>query len=250
MAYASDVFQADADGYDQTRRRLIPPYECFYKAAVDALDLGARPPKRVLDLGAGTGLLSERIMMAHPQAQLTLLDGAPAMLEQASKRLGSNVRCVVADLADPLPDGEWDAIVSALAIHHLDDQGKRALFTRIHEALPPDGIFVNAEQIAGPTAHLEQAYHRWHREAAARLGCEPELWLQAQRRMSLDRCSDLESQMVWLREAGFPHVDCLFKRYRFAVIYARRAQLTETPEACLSGTAEPRGGQQAASGQK
>ena len=66
---------------------------------------------------------------AHPAARLTLVDGAGAMLERARERLGdAAAELVVADLADPLPTGPWDGVVSALAIHHLDDPGKRALF--------------------------------------------------------------------------------------------------------------------------
>lgn len=58
---------------------------------------------------------------------------------------------MICDLADPLPTPRpWDAIVSALAIHHLDDAAKRELFARVHAALAPGGMFVNAEQVAGP----------------------------------------------------------------------------------------------------
>jgi cyclopropane fatty-acyl-phospholipid synthase-like methyltransferase len=44
---------------------------------------------------------------------------------------------------------DFDAIVSALAIHHLEDAEKRSLFARIHERLRPGGVFVNAEQVVG-----------------------------------------------------------------------------------------------------
>jgi tRNA (cmo5U34)-methyltransferase len=40
--------------------------------------------------------------------------------------------------------------------------------------------------------------------------------------MAHDRCSDVESQLRWLREAGFDAADCLFKDHRFAVLVARR----------------------------
>ena len=89
----------------------------------------------MLDLGAGTGLLAGSVSEAFPAAQLTLLDGAAAMLAQARERLGERASYVVGDLADPLPEGPWDAIVSALAIHHLDDPGKRDLFARVRAAL-------------------------------------------------------------------------------------------------------------------
>src|SRR3954468_16182178 len=159
---AVTAFSRHAPGYDDPRRRLVPPFEAFYGTAVDALGLGARPPQRVLDLGAGTGLLSEAVLAAHPEAHVTLLDGAAPMLDQARARLGARAGYVVGDLDEALPAGSWDAGVSALAIHHVDDAGKRALFGRVHDALEPGGVFVNAEQVAGPTAFLDAHLRAWH----------------------------------------------------------------------------------------
>ena len=152
MTDATDTFGAHAAHYDEQRRRLIPSYDAFYGAAVRALGLVAAPgPARILDLGAGTGLLSRHVLDAYPGAHVTLLDGAPAMLDQARAALGDRHDYVVGDLNDPLPGDGYNAVVSALAIHHVDDAAKRALFARVHEALVPGGVFVNAEHVAGST---------------------------------------------------------------------------------------------------
>ena len=39
----------------------------------------------------------------------------------------------LARMEDPLPDGPWDLVISVLAVHHLDDDGKRDLFRRVRE---------------------------------------------------------------------------------------------------------------------
>jgi tRNA (cmo5U34)-methyltransferase len=176
----------------------------------------------VLDLGAGTGLLAARVLAAHPAAEVVLLDGAPAMLDQARAALGDRARYVTGDLSGPLPEGPWDGIVSALAIHHLADEEKAALFARAHEALVPGGIFVNAEQVAGPTPWLTGVYERHHEQAARALGATDEEWEGALERMRHDRCASVEQQLGWLREAGFADADCLFQDHRFAVLVARR----------------------------
>jgi tRNA (cmo5U34)-methyltransferase len=145
------------------------------------------------------------------------------MLEGARGRLGDGPALHVADLRDPLPPGPFDAVVSALAIHHLDDADKRALFARVHDALAPGGVFVNAEQVAGPTPALDAAYRARHEAAARALGTDDEEWAGALERMREDRCADVASQLGWLREAGFAVADCLFKDHRFAVLVALRA---------------------------
>lgn len=220
---ASAVFNAQAPSYEAERRRLIPPYDAFYGTAVAALELTGRPLRRVLDLGAGTGLLARRVAKAHPDAELTLLDGAPAMLEQAKVALGGRGEYLVAELADPLPAGPWDAVVSALAIHHLDDPGKRALFAEVHAVLAPGGVFVNAEQVAGRTAFFEEVYAAWHEREARTAGATPAQWSASHARKQLDRCASVEHQLEWLRAAGFADADCLFSDHCFAVLVARRA---------------------------
>ena len=221
---AHEVFDRQAGGYDALRRRLIPPYDDFYGTAVAALDLAARPLRRILDLGAGTGLLARRVRAARSEAELVLLDAAPAMLEQARASLGDRADYRVGDLADPLPPGPWDAVVSALAVHHLDDPGKRALFrARARGARARRRV---RERRAGGRAHRP----RWTpptvpgtRERALALGASEHDWLEAEERMAYDRCASVEAQLGWLRDAGFADADCLFKDRCFAVLVGLRA---------------------------
>lgn len=219
---AARTFSAHAAGYDAVRRRLVPPFDAFYATAVAALELAGEPLTRVLDLGAGTGLLAAQVLAARPSADVVLLDGAPAMLDRAREALGDRAGYVAADLAEPLPAGPWDAVVSALAIHHLDDAGKAALFGRVRAALREGGIFVNAEQVAGPTPWLDRVYRDRHEAAARTLGATDAEWAGALERMAHDRCASVEWHLEALREAGFADADCLFKDHRFAVIVARR----------------------------
>lgn len=223
MTDAIGTFDRQARDYEQQRRLLIPPYDSFYDTAIDALALAGRPLKRVLDLGAGTGLLARRVAQSFPDAELTLLDGAPAMLEQARAVLGDRARYLVGDLTESLPDGPWDAVVSALAIHHLDDEGKRELFTRLRDALAPGGVFVNAEQVAAPTPLLRDRYATWHETGARAAGATAEQWAASVDRMRFDRWATVEQQLDWLRAAGFSDADCLFKDHCFAVLVARHS---------------------------
>jgi tRNA (cmo5U34)-methyltransferase len=214
-----EIFRAHAGEYDGLRRRLVPSFDPLYQAAVRLLE----DPRRVLDLGAGTGLLSRFVIDAHPEARIVLVDGAREMLALAGGALGESVESIhVQDLTDPLPEGPFDAVVSAFAIHHLHDPAKADLYARILGVLERGAIFVNAEQVAGPTPALDALYLRWHEEDSRALGTTSEEWAQARHRMRLDRSAPVETQLEWLRRAGFANVDCPWRTGRFAVLSGRR----------------------------
>ena len=224
MPDATTLFAAHAATYDAARRALIPPFDRFYGAAVQALELAGTPMDRVLDLGAGTGLLSGMVAAAHPGAELVLVDGAPAMLDRARERLRGHPAAtyVVADLRDALPPGPFDAVVSALAIHHLPDADKRQLLGRILATLRPGGVFSWAEQVAGPTPDLERRYvERWIARCRA-AGVGEDALRESLDRQKVDLHLPEGPQLAWLTEAGFATVDLAFKDERFAVLVAVR----------------------------
>jgi tRNA (cmo5U34)-methyltransferase len=219
---ASAAFSAHAGEYTSLRRRLVPGFDAFYGAAVAALGpLAEGALERILDLGAGTGLLTAAVADAYPDARFELLDGSPEMLAEAQQRLGERVVAVhVKDMAGELPAGPFDAVVSALAIHHLEDDDKRLLFQQVHDVLRPGGVFVNAEQVLGPTPELAELYvEKWQRMCRELGASDDELAASLQRRRH-DRCADVESQLQWLRAAGFASADCVYKYWEEAVLVA------------------------------
>lgn len=216
------MFNREAASY--SRRRLVPCFDAFYGSAVRALELIPGSPRAVLDLGCGTGALAAEIAAAHPAARFTLLDGAQGMIEQAQRTLDGHVEAaLVQDFAAPLPAGPFCAVVSALAIHHLDDAGKASLYRRAFDVLKPGGVLVNAEQILGATPALDALLWRWHEREARALGATDAEWGAAVERMDHDRCATLEANLGMLRDAGFEDVSAHFADGRFAVLAGRRA---------------------------
>ena len=213
------VFAAHADDYEVQRRRLVPCFDELYGTAVSVIGLREGPVRRVLDLGAGTGLLSAAVLARYPDVELVLVDGAAEMLDQARARLPvRSTTTVVADLRDTLPDGPFDAIVSALAIHHLEDPDKRYLFARVHDALRAGGVFVNAEHVAGRSPWLAGTYRSIWREACRAAGASEGEIAGAEARMRTDRCAEVATQLDWMRAAGLQDCDCFFKQLHFAVL--------------------------------
>jgi tRNA (cmo5U34)-methyltransferase len=219
------VFAAHAADYDAQRRRLVPCFDELYGTAVEVVGLCGGPVRRVLDLGAGTGLMSAAVLARHPDAELVLVDGAGEMLEQARERLPEqSSTTVVADLREALPDGPFDAVVSALAIHHLEDPDKRDLFARVCQALRPGGVFVNAEHVTGPSRWLADTYRSMWRRACGAAGAGEQEIVDAEGRMRSDRCVEVPTQLAWMSDAGLQDCDCFFKQLHFAVLAGWRAE--------------------------
>ena len=219
------AFDGAAASYDALRRQLIPCFDGFYGAAVDLAATAPGPAPRILDLGAGTGLLAELILRRVAGAQLTLLDLSEAMLAHARARFADAAAPVdirVGDHASADLGGPWDAIVSALSIHHLPDAEKRRLYGRAFAALAPGGVFVNADNVTSEDPAV-QARDRAAWIAAIRASGLGEAELAAAlERTKVDILAPLQPQLDWLRAAGFAEVDCTYKWRQFAVFSGRR----------------------------
>lgn len=218
----AETFSRHAARYDAARRRLIPGFDDFYGTALDVLD-DLPEAARVLELGAGTGLFSALLLARRPLARLHLTDASAGMLDRARERLAgaAAVSFAVADMETADPGGHWDAVISALAIHHLDHDAKRRLFGRIRGALVPGGWFVNAEQVIAPDAESEaRQLRRWYDRIRA-AGLDEDEVAAATERMQHDISASVKDQLAWLRDAGFSQVDCPYRNGRFAVLCGR-----------------------------
>jgi len=216
-----EIFDITASTYDADRAKLIPCYDAFYRRTTDLIPAAAM---RILDLGAGTGLLATFVRSWYPQAHIHLMDVSEPMLACARTRLGDdrNVTFEVADYMTAALPAEQDAIVSALSIHHLTDPDKRALFAKIFAALRPGGVFVNAEQVAGPTPALDAIYKSLWLQQVREAGATPQQIADSLYRQQDDRCASVEDQLDWMRDVGFSDADCWFKDNRFAVLAGTR----------------------------
>ena len=133
-------FHWDPESYLALMHHEVPEYERLQEETAAATGAGA---KRLLELGTGTGETARRVLAIHPDAVLVGLDASREMLEQARLALPADrVELHQRRLEDTLPDGPFDAVFSALAVHHLDGSGKAGLFRRVAAVLSPGGRFV------------------------------------------------------------------------------------------------------------
>ncbi|MFA7347741.1 MAG: methyltransferase domain-containing protein [Desulfurivibrionaceae bacterium] len=231
MALVKTAFDEGAQTYDRARRQLIPCFDDFYSTALTLIPHQPQATFRVLDLGAGTGMLSFLVARKFAKARITLVDISPEMLGKARERFAGmeeRLEFVAADYAEEL-SGQFEVVISALSIHHLSDADKIKLFKNIHDALPEGGIFINADQILGPTPEIEQVYHETWLRQARDLGVSEIDLNAALERMKADKMAPLSSQLEWLRQAGFSSVHCWYQHHRFVVFSGQKGKGCKNP---------------------
>jgi tRNA (cmo5U34)-methyltransferase len=214
---ASQDFITDGDYFVPRRNEQIQ--------VVRDLVSAARSQRTVIDLCCGQGLLAGAILRLFPTTQVYGLDASPEMLKHAAESLAA-----YADRFQPqafdLHADDWrldyqniDAIVSSLAIHHLDGPQKQLLFRDVYRMLAPGGVFAIADVIEPATpigrkiaarawdaAVQEQALRRDGDDAAYR-AFERMQWNLYHYPDEMDKPSQLVPLLQWLSEAGFVGVD-------------------------------------------
>jgi tRNA (cmo5U34)-methyltransferase len=193
-------------------------------------------PFRVLELCCGQGLLAELVLQHFPQSSVRGLDGSPGMLDSAQARLsryGTRFSSALFDLGTL----EWRvqetpvwAVLSSLAIHHLQGTGKALLFQDVYRLLEPGGVFLIADLILQESqlgiAYAGWAYDEAVRQRALELDGNESAFEEFKRlewnyfhhpEDPLDQPSTLPDQLSWLKEAGFHDVDVYWVRGGHAI---------------------------------
>ena len=174
-----------------------------------ARDLSEVLPGRILDLGCGDGRLTAILLDAYPESAALCVDMSTTMLAAASARFGSHERVTLLqrNLDETLRiDGPFDAVVSSLAIHHVSDERKHALYGEVTDLLAVGGVFCNLDLVASPTRALHE---KWRTEMDA--ADDPS-----------DILCDLQSQLLWLSGVGLRDVDCIWKWRSLALMRGQK----------------------------
>jgi trans-aconitate 2-methyltransferase len=132
---------------------MSAPLEAMGRDVLDRLDL--RGDERVLDAGCGTGRVTAALVERLPRGEVVAVDGSPAMVEEARRRLGGSAEVFTADLLELELDRPVDAILSTATFHWIKDHDR--LFTQLLAALRPGGRLAAQCGGAGNVAELDRA---------------------------------------------------------------------------------------------
>jgi len=229
-------FMENADIYILERKRLFEILKSFYRYFLGNNKL--ERPVKVLDLGCGNAAITMELLKEDNKINATLVDGSLEMLKNAMENLKNYndmnfIHKTFQELLDNesqdkssqdnIITGEFDLVVSSLAIHHISAAEKKSLFQYIYDHLKSGGFFLNIETVKAPVDELEQWYRvlwsEWIRENQDKRGTQKSFeYLPEQYKDNPDNHPDtLKMQLDALESVGFSRVDCYYKYGIFSI---------------------------------
>lgn len=205
---------------DADVRRFIPGYDRMIDEVVDVVALlGA---VRIVELGAGTGALSERLLSCLP-VQVTVLETDPSMLAAAGRRLApfdaARVSLVPSGLGDPIPTA--DVAVAALSLRRVP--APRAKLDLYRNARASVRTLVSADtMIPRDQALAARVWETWTAHLVASGHTEEQARARFAEWATKDRYFSVEEELGMMREAGFASVDLVWRDGPVAVLVAQR----------------------------
>lgn len=147
-------FESEADSYDAEIRSVFPQYDDLCNNLVKKIFF-RKKNLEILDLGIGTGYVTNKLLVKYPYARITAIDLSKKMLLNAKKRLSkytSQIKYIEEDMIKYETNQKFDLIMGTLSIHHLTQKQKQKLFIKLYSYLESNGIFIIGDLIKGNTA--------------------------------------------------------------------------------------------------
>jgi trans-aconitate 2-methyltransferase len=180
----------DARTYDRTSG----PQQSWASEVLGRL-AGIAPDATVLDVGCGTGRVTETLFALVPRGRVLALDASEEMVTLARRRLGDRARVWCQDVLELDLDRPVDAIVSTATLHWVTDHER--LWARLARALRPGGALEVQCGGKGNIAGVREVIEAVARDAAPQVaGWSP--W----------EFAGPEETERRLREAGFTAIRC------------------------------------------
>lgn len=213
-----------ASSYGENMAGWIPDFEYAHQLLLDSIAIHLPFQAVGVELGAGSGRVSELLLNAFPNLQLTLVDISANMLSEAEKRLvayAGRCRFKVRDMFDAsleFPTDSLDCVVSVFAVCHAQGIAVyEQLYQRIYRWLKPGGYFVCYDHVLGDTFPLTALNALgWHRLLVTNQSAG-----QAKEGIvgtyQEDSPLSLRQHMTLLATMGFAATDVLYKRDIFAI---------------------------------
>lgn len=215
-----NFFQEEASRWDGMTRRYEPRYD---EMLDEVLSRAILPDNdcNVLELGCGTGNLTERFLRKYPRANFICLDTSSQMLQLAAAKLESfpnRVEFLESNFSE-MPEGPFHAVISSLALHHIpSDNDKKIQYAQIYKSLYIGGCFWNADiTLCGSDQDSLVDEANWVEWLKMNDFSQDQITTIIERSHINDRPAKLVDQLLWLREIGFKNTDCTWRYMGYSV---------------------------------
>jgi tRNA (cmo5U34)-methyltransferase len=220
-------FDLMADQYDELFITHMHAYDLTHEMILSMLPISQQTPMRVLELGVGTGNLTQKFLDRFPHGTAVGYDLSGEMLARARAKLAAaRVQLHQGDISQVAFEGPFDAVISAIAVHHVPPPDKPGLFQRLYDVLRPGGVLVLGDAFQAATPALSERYRELSK---ASLECEGIVetpvyaaYRSRNSQPSGGSSTHLQAYLQWMEQAGFRHVDCVWKYLSRAVVYGER----------------------------
>lgn len=218
-------------------RGAIPGANLQLEIITKLISVCCPSPSRILDLGCGDGILGCMLLAEYPSAHTVFADFSEPMLAKVRQKVGANIKATVLqiDFATPAwtkaveTETPFDIIVSGFAIHHQQDDRKKALYTEIYDLLNEGGIFLNLDQVSSATSFISEIFDSFFLDNIRHSlpdSDQNEIMDQIEKAYYEDKKENIpapvEKQCQWLRGIGFQEADCFFKTFELALFGGRK----------------------------
>jgi tRNA (cmo5U34)-methyltransferase len=220
----NDFYDSISKSYTDSIKRCVPEYEEMLKSLFIYLN-PAFNPKTILELGCGTGNLTQLVHKRYPTAAITAVDiSAECINECKSKIASTNIEYVKCDFKEiDFPQNSFDLVISSISIHHLKDVDKEILFRKLFNYQTPSGVLSFCDQFSGANDFIYQMHIENWKSFVLKQGVsldEWEMWMKHQN--DHDYHSTLENHLQWIKNAGYKLVDCTKRHLLWTTIYAEK----------------------------
>jgi tRNA (cmo5U34)-methyltransferase len=228
-ALSRQHFDLMADQYDELFITHMHAYDTTHEMILTMLPFPKEHALRVLELGVGTGNLTSKVLDRFPQSAVVGYDLSSEMLARARTKLApvkTRVQLHEGDISQVVFPGPFDAVISAIAVHHVPPPAKPILFHRLYDALRPGGVLVLGDAFQAATPTLGERYRDLSMAALAGQGITETPVYDAYRSRNSQPSGgssiSLQKYLLWMQQARFVNVDCVWKHFGRAVVYGER----------------------------
>ncbi|MFT4146523.1 MAG: class I SAM-dependent methyltransferase [Mobilitalea sp.] len=214
MERMDNFFTKRVTNYDQHMLTNVPGCKEGYIEMAKSIPTAC---KRLLDLGCGTGLELDEILKVLPDIHVTGIDLTQAMLDKLKeKHMDKSIQLICGNYFDiPFGNENYDCTISFQTLHHFSHDLKINLYKKIHQALTPNGVYIECDYMVEKQEDEDLHYSENNR-------IRKELGLLDNEFYHYDTPCTISNQVSMLKSAGFIDIANVFRVENTTILVARK----------------------------